>query len=133
MKHQWVNHTNSPTCPVAMLEWCYALASLEKSTSDFVFRGIVSTKSGERLRKSGKLSYTRARELMLSKIASLGYDASQFGMHNFRASGATAAANAGVQDRLFKRHERWRSETAKDGYVKDSVQSRLSVSQSLKL
>ena len=38
---------------------------------------------------------------------------------------AIAAANAGVQDRLFMRHGRWKSECAKDGYVKDSVQRRL--------
>ena len=128
-----VARTNSPTCPVAMLERYYAMASLEQSSSAYVFRGIVSTKSGERLRKSGKISYTRVRELMLSKIASLGYDASKFGMHSFRAGGATAAANAGIKDRLFKRHGRWRSETAKDGYVKDSIDSRMSVSKSLKL
>ena len=48
--------------------------------------------------------------------------------------GATAAANAGVQDRMFKRHGRWVSESAKtvkDGYVKDNLDSRLLVSQSL--
>ena len=45
--------------------------------------------------------------------------------------GATAAANAGVQDRMFKRHGRWVSENAKDGYVKDNLDSRLLVSQSL--
>ena len=106
---------------------------MEHTSTGFVFRGIVATKSGERLRKSGKLSYTRVRELMLAKITSLGYDASRFGMHSFRAGGAMAAADAGVKDRLFKRHGRWHSETAKDGYVKDSVDSQLSVSRSLKL
>ena len=35
---------------------------------------------------------------------------------------AIAEANAGVQDRRFKWHGRWKSESAKDGYVKDSVQ-----------
>ena len=44
-------------------------------------------------------------------------DPKQFGMHSLRAGGATAAANAGVLDRLFKRHGHWRSETAKDGYI----------------
>ena len=53
-----------------------------------------------------------------------------FGLHSLRAGGATAAANAGIPDRLFKRHGRWRSETAKDGYVKDNVDSLLLVSQS---
>ena len=57
------------------------------------------------------------RELLLATIKQLGMDPKLFGMH----SGVTAAANAGVPDRLFKCHGRWRSETAKDGYIKDSV------------
>ena len=55
-------------------------------------------------------------------------DPKLFGMHSLRA---TDAANAGVPGRLFKRHGRWRSESAKDGYVIDSVERRLSVSKSL--
>ena len=47
--------------------------------------------------------------------------------HSLRSGGATAAANAGVPDRLFLRHGRWSSVSAKDGYVKDSLASRLSV------
>ena len=59
-------------------------------------------------------------ELFLNKLAELGFDPKQFGLHSLRSGGATAAANSGVPDRLFKRHGRWRSESAKDGYVKDS-------------
>ena len=44
------------------------------------------------------------------------------------AGGATAAANAGVEDRLFKRHGRWKSASAKD-YVKVSVERRLEVTR----
>ena len=43
------------------------------------------------------------------------------------------AANNGIKDRMFKRHGRWTSETAKDGYVKDNVNELLSVSLSLGL
>ena len=32
-----------------------------------------------------------------------------------------------AEDRLFKHHGRWKSETAKDGYVKDSVERHLEV------
>ena len=39
----------------------------------------------------------------------------------------------GVPDRLFKRHGRWRSENAKDGYVGDSIEKRLSVTKQLGL
>ena len=42
-------------------------------------------------------------------------------------------ANAKVPDCLFKRHGRWKSEIAKDGYVKDSLDSRLEVSKNLGL
>ena len=79
----------------------------------------------------GSLSYSRLRELLLEMISSLGMDPKLFGMHSLRAGGATAAANAGVPDRLFKRHGRWKSESAKDGYVKDSVESRLEISKNL--
>ena len=58
-------------------------------------------------------------------------DISAIGTHSLRSSGATVAANAGVPDRLFGRHGRWASESAKDGYVQDSSSSRLSVSKAL--
>ena len=47
--------------------------------------------------------------------------------------GRSAAANSGVPDRVFQRHGRWKSASAKDGYVKDSTDVKLSVSRSLGL
>ena len=60
----------------------------------------MSTKNGCTLRKSGSPSYTCMRELVRDKLSSLGYDASQYGLHSFRAGDATAATNSGVPDRL---------------------------------
>ena len=77
------------------------------------------------------MSYTRTRKIVLQAFAELGYPRQLFGLHSLRAGGASAAANAGVSDRLFKRHGRWRSDRAKDGYIKDSLESLLSVSKSL--
>ena len=90
---------------------------------------VVHTKSGEKLKKKGGLSYTRMREIVLEKLSELGLDRKLFGLHSLRSGGASAAASAGVPDRHFKHHGRWRSENAKDGYIKDSLESRLSVSQ----
>lgn len=45
-------------------------------------------------------------------------DISKYGLHSLRADGATVCANSGIPDRLFKRHGRCASETAKDGYIK---------------
>jgi hypothetical protein len=43
------------------------------------------------------------------------------------------AANNNVTDRLFKAHGRWRSENANDGYVKDTLLSKLSVTKLLSI
>ena len=67
--------------------------------------------------KPCKLSYTRCLDLFKEALRSVGLDPKNFGLHSLRAGGASAAANIGVPDRLFKKHGRWRSETAKDGYI----------------
>ena len=50
-----------------------------------------------------------------------------------RSGGASKAAERGVSERVFQGHGRWQNTTAKDGYVKDNIVSRLSVSKSLGL
>ena len=50
------------------------------------------------------MSYSRTREIVLQAFVQLGYAKNLFGLHSLRAGGASAAANAGVSDRLFKRH-----------------------------
>jgi len=64
-------------------------------------------------------------------MSDLGFPAHEFGLHSLRAGGATAAVNASVLDRIFKRHGRWKSENAKDGYVK--LENCLMVSKNLGL
>ena len=77
------------------------------------------------------LSYSRLKELVLEAFTDIVPDISAIGNHSLRSGGATAAANGGVPDRLFKRHGRWASESAKNGYVQHSLSSRLSVSKAL--
>ena len=81
----------------------------------------------------GQLTYSRVQEVVREALRRLGEKPNDYRLHSFRAGGATAAANAGVDDRLFKRHGQWKSENAKDGYIKDSYDSRLSVSLKLGL
>ena len=89
------------------------------------------SKNTYNLRGSSPLSYTRAREIVFSAFESIGLNKKSFELHSSRAGGASAAANRNITDRLFKRHGRWKSDKAKDGYVKDNVESLLSVSKSL--
>ena len=70
-------------------------------------------------------------DLLMEKQSAVGLDAKKYG--SLRAGGATAAANARVPDRLFKRHGWWRSKNAKNGYVKDSLKNRQSVSKNIGL
>ena len=74
-----VARTGSATGPVALLERYYGMAAITRESRLKLFRGITATKSGERLRSQGGLSYTRLRELFLQKLTSLGFDAKQFG------------------------------------------------------
>ena len=97
-----------------------------------LFRPISNGKC-EKLRESGGITYSRMRELLKKKLDKLGFPSTNFSLHSLRAGGATAAAAAGVPDRVFKKHGRWKSETAKDGYVEDSFCKRLSVTQNLGL
>ena len=110
-----------------------SLGGIKLTDSRLLYRGIVKTKSGEKLRSSGGFSYTRMRKLLREKLVQLGYSPDSFGIHSLRAGGATVAANAGVQDRVFKRHGRRKTDGAKDGYIEDSVEKRLEVSGRLGL
>ena len=49
--------------------------------------------------------------------------------HSLRSGGATVAANVSVPDCLFLCHGHWSNVSTKDGYVKDSLVSHLSVSK----
>ena len=128
-----IARTNSSTCPVAMLERYMARTGMRWGDDCYIFRAIQRTKNGETLRQSGHISYSCVMDLFKKKVSKLGFEAPEFGLHSLRSGGATTTANAGVPDRLFKRHGRWRSENAKDGYIKDSVEKRLQVSKKLGL
>ena len=102
-----IARTSAKTCPVLMAERYMKLADIRGSPDLNLFRGIVRTKNGVKLRAQGGLSYTRMRELLLEKLTHVGLDPKSYGLHSLRSGGATAAANAGVPDRLFKQHGRW--------------------------
>lgn len=128
-----IARTGSVTCPVNMLERYLKLADIQKTSREFIFRPLYLCKSENtfKLRPTGQLTYTRAREIFISALQSIGLDHKKFGLHSLRSGGATAAAAAGVDNRLFKKHGRWKTDTAKDGYVKESLADRLHVSNNI--
>ena len=120
--------TGKATCPVAMMNRYLDRAGLSCDSPLFCQRS--KTKYGYKPRSKG-LSYSRLRELVLEAFKDIVPDISAIGTHSLMGGRATAAANPGVPDRLFKRNSRWASESAKDLYVQDSLSSRLSVSKAL--
>ncbi|XP_076080334.1 uncharacterized protein LOC143051258 [Mytilus galloprovincialis] len=125
--------TDTQTCPVSMLEKYLLLSNIDAPSSDYIFRSIYLCKKSKsyKLRGLKPLSYTRVREIILSALESIGLDKSKFGLHSLRSGGATAAASDGIHDRLFKKHGRWASDKAKDGYVRENIKEKLTVSKSL--
>ena len=121
------------TCPVKILRRYISEVERYPVQSDhFVFRALSKCKSGHKLVAINRtVSYSTIREYFKVNFKDIVPDISLFSTHSLRAGGASAAANAGVQDRLFQRHGRWRSVAAKNGYVDDSLGSRLTVSKML--
>jgi hypothetical protein len=74
------------------------------------------------------VSYTRILKLFNDACASLGLSPKEYGLHSLRRGGATAAAAAGVSDRLLQKHGRWKTAGIKNRYVDETMMHKLSVS-----
>jgi integrase len=120
----------STFCPVAFLSDYMVLAGITVGGLNLLFRRVVFSAFGKYLAtKDVPLTYSNVRDLVKTKAVFLGLDPSLFGTHSLRAGGSTVAANSGISDRLFQRHGHWATASAKDGYVKDSLDARLSVTK----
>ena len=121
------------TCPVTILK--RYLTEAERypvDSSHYILRPLSKCMAGhKRVSVNRLISYSSIRDYFKRSFKDIVPDVSQFGTHFSRAGGASAAVNAGVQDRLFQRHGRWKTVSAKTGYVEDSLDSRLSVSRIL--
>ena len=131
-----IARTKTKLCPVTMLERYLAVANISLKSDDYIFRAITFLKSKNihvlcKLNKP--LSYTRARELLLEALDKVGVEKHNFGLHSLRSGGVTQAAQNKVPDRLLKTHGRWKCDLSKDGYIKDNLKNRLSISENLNL
>ena len=128
-----ISRTGLITCPVAILDRYLKMTDISDTSSEYIFRWAYYFKSSGRynLKKSGPISYTRARELLLSVLESIGLEKHHFGLHSLRSGGTTAAEAVGVEDRLNKKHARWKSKKAKNDYIKEGLNQKLSVTRKL--
>ena len=81
----------------------FSLAGIAEESCDFIFRHIIRMRSGFKLDKKRRLTYCRAREVLLDRLTDMGLDKKLFGLHSLRSGGATAAAsNASVCDTYYE-------------------------------
>jgi len=118
------------TCPHALLCRYFASARIDPNSSVYIFRAVRFFKRTKMyLLCSNKLSYTRAREPIKETLSAIGIDSKGFSTHSLGAGGATFTAKnlpgSDGSDRLLMLHGRWRSEQAKNMYVKEPLESRL--------
>ena len=83
-----------------------ALRKVDGSSEAAFFHPITRSRSGVSLRRQGSLSHIRARELVKEALKKAGRHPHKCGLHSLRSGGVTAATNAGVPDRAFRRHGR---------------------------
>ena len=107
------------------------LVNIDISSSQYIFRAISKGKKSRLRRKNKSISYTTIRQNLSNVIKAVGLNWKDYGLHSLRAGGASLAANKGIPDRLFKRHGRWKSDRATDGYVEDNLKMLLSLSKNL--
>lgn len=121
-------------CPYEMLKRYLNISKQSLDSEKYLFRPISKSKNISKLLSCNKkLSYTRARECIIAKLKLVAPDL-DLGVHSLRASGASMAANSeGVNERCLKRHGRWKTDVAKDGYIKDALDKRLAISKALDL
>ena len=124
---------SSSACPMLMLLKYISMAGISLNSSQFLFKPVYRSKGIAKLiYKDKKLSYTAAKESVLSRLRSVRPD-SNLGLHSLRSGGATAAVAGDVSERCIKRHGRWKCDSSKDMYIVDQLDSRLSVSKQLGL
>ena len=121
-------------CPVRLLLLYASLAGFQlgKASESFIFtRCIFKNKKLGLHNTMVALTYNNVRDIVKTKASQINLNAKMYSTHSMRSGGATSAASNGVSERLLQMHGRWACSESKDRYVKEGVESRLSVSKTL--
>ncbi|XP_071483023.1 integrase/recombinase xerD homolog [Diadema antillarum] len=121
-----IARTFKPTCPVVIAERYFAALGDSPHSPLPVIRRLTLSKGGL-IATSHGLSYTRTRAALKPFVP----DVSKFALHSLRSGGASSASNNRVPSFLISQHGRWKSDKARDSYIKSDALSNLLPSQSL--
>lgn len=102
-----ISRTSTNLRPVVNTARYFEWLNVDENDSIPMLCNLSTMRDGYKMRKDKKpISYTTLRELFINAFRPHVDDISKYG--------ATAAANCGIADRLFKRHGRWISESDMD-------------------
>ncbi|KAJ8305539.1 hypothetical protein KUTeg_016084 [Tegillarca granosa] len=101
-----------------------SLTGLVFDSDQFLFKPVYRSKSKCNLIHKTSLQVI----LQLGNLSLRGLD---LGLHSLRSGGATTSVNLNINNRCWKRHWRWKTDSSKGGYIVDSVDKRLQVSRVL--
>ena len=133
----YISASRSKYCPVGVLRRYLNLSGIDSNSNLPLFRPLTFHPSNSSYTlRSGKISYTRCREILRDCLSKLGYNPNNYGLHSLRSGGITSVVrNSGhsISERLLKIHGRWKSDSAKDMYIEESLENRLQVTKYLRL
>ncbi|MEM9400705.1 MAG: hypothetical protein AAF984_10905 [Verrucomicrobiota bacterium] len=130
-----IHKSAKSTCPYTLLLRYLDCANINLSSVVHIFRNVVYLKSlNKYVLGNRNLSYTTYLDYFKQCLKKLGYDPKLYGLHSFRSGGATTIVKNLKEcpslERLLKIHGRWKSDTAKDMYIKEQLDQRINVSSS---
>ena len=97
-----ISELSNPTCPVSLLKRYLDKFRIPPNSRDLIFKPISRGKGFCKLVTPDKpISYSCIRDGFRRDSKNIGVDPSKFGLHSLRSSGATSAANNGINDRIL--------------------------------
>ena len=133
----FISASRSKYCPVSVLQRYLDLSGIDLCRSLPLFRPLVFHRSSSIYTlRSGKISYATCRDILTNTLSQLGYNPNDYGLHSLRSGGITSAVRNScnsIPERLLKMHGRWKSDSAKDMYAEENLESRLQVTKCLGL
>ena len=135
MHIDYISRIKSECCPAKYLEVYLQRAKLDISNDKRspLINSIFKTKSGHKISKTKGISYSRIREIFKDYISEITTTPEKFSLQSLTLGDASPAANKGISDRLISKQSHWSSEKGRNGYIKDSVVKRLTVSNTFGL
>ena len=127
----YVGATGGPTCPVRLISRYFTMCQFKDY--EYLFCN-VDHKSNSRLSSVNKpISYSNARDCFRRIMCTTSSEVSNFTLHGLRHGDATAAARAGVPERVIKRQGRWKSDRCKNLYIATDSDEQATISSAIGL